>query len=231
MHDFSNMRRLLSGVLLALCACGAAAQAADSELSARYPAGSIATIEAASEAHEQALSEHARIEQEYARDEQACRKVFFVTACRDKAKERRRAALESVRRVQAEADTLIRRIRVEERDRALADKQAERAVEALRIEQDAQKKAHEVAQKQARIAEREHAREQKEQLPAQPAVRTPHSRPEGAAEAGRRAANVAAYEKKILQAQERQRDLAARKAEKERNRKPPPAALPATPSP
>lgn len=228
--------RRLAGGLLVLFACGAAAQDAGPTLSARYPAGSIATVEAAQEAQQQAASEKARIERQYAQDEQACRAVFLVNACRDKAKERRRAALEPVRRVRIEADTLMRRMRVADRDKALADKRVKSAAEAAGSEQNAQQKAQKTAQKQMRNAEKDRERMQSEQLHAQDAgqraadhqARQQRLQIGSAADAQKRAANVAAYDRKIRQAQAHQRDLAARKAEKERNRKAPPSALPAS---
>ncbi|WP_155837417.1 hypothetical protein [Herminiimonas sp. CN] len=231
--------RWLAGGLLTLFVSGVVAQDASSTLSERYPAGSIATVEAAASAQQQAASEDARIEQAYAQEEQACGKAFFVNACRDKAKERRRAALEPVRRIRIEADTLMRRMRVVDRDKALADRQMERAAEAPGIEQNAQKKAQEIAQKQARNTEKEQQRVQNEQLHAQDAgQRTASSRTRQqrlqagvAADAQKRADNVAAYDRKIREAQAHQRDLAARKAEKDRNRKAPPSPEPALATP
>ena len=193
------LSRWLTGGLLALFAHCTVAQDAATTLSTRYPAGSIGTVEAAVGAQEQAASENARIELRYAQDEQAGA-AFFVNACRGKAKERRRAALEPVRLVQIEADTVMRRMRVADSDKALAGRRREKALEALQIEQDAQQKAQETAQKQARNAEKDRERVLNEPLDAQDAgpraadhqARQQRMQMGAAADAQKRAANVAA---------------------------------------
>ncbi|MEO8599558.1 MAG: hypothetical protein ABI656_06995, partial [bacterium] len=136
-------------------------------MSARYPPGSISTGEVAETALEQVATENSRIELEYAQAEQACRGQFFVSACRDKAKERRRAALESIHPLKIEAETVIRRIRVAERDQALTEKHIEKAAEAVQFEQNALKKTQEIAQKKARNAEKDRERSQKTNLHVQ----------------------------------------------------------------
>ncbi|MEO8169358.1 MAG: hypothetical protein ABI575_00645 [Oxalobacteraceae bacterium] len=228
---------MMSG-LLALTAHYAGAQDVGTPLPERsvaieYPAGSITTIDAAQAARQQAASEKARVEQQYAQDEQACGAAFFVNACRDKVKESRRAALEAVRQVEIEADTLIRRIHAAGKDQALGDRRLEKAVEAVRIEQDARQRAQETAQKQARNAQQSQQRMANEQLHLQDAAqrtadhqaRQQHPAINATAEVQKRAANVAAYEEKIRKAQAHQRDLAAKKAEKNHNRKTQPATV------
>lgn len=218
----------LTGGLLALFMQCAVAQDVGTMLSARYPPGSIATGEMAEVALEQVARENTRIEREYAQAEQACKERFFVSACWDKAKERRRAALESIRSVQIEAETVIRRMRVADRDRALSDKRQEKAAEAIKLEQDALKKAQEIAQKQTRNAEKDlHVPDDRPRIVDHQARQTRTQR-EVAADAQKRAANVAAYDKKIREAQAHQRDIAAKKIEKDRNRKiQPPVVSPA----
>lgn len=221
------MSQCLTGGLLALFMQSAVAQDFGTLLSARYPPGSIATSEMAEVALQQVAIENTRIEREFAQAEQACRERFFVSACRDKAKERRRAALEFTRSVQLEAQIVVRRMRVADRDQALADKLQEKAAEAIQSEQDALKKAQEIAKKQARIAEKDRERLMDASLPV------PDDRPrivdhqawqtrtqrEVAADAQKRAANVAAYDKKIKEAQAHQRGIASKKIEKDRNSK------------
>lgn len=232
------MHRFLLCALLALFACSAVAQDAGAELSARFPAGSIATVEAAESARQQAASENARIERQYAQDGLACDTAFFVNSCRDKVKEHRRAAVEPVRRVQIEADTVMRRIQAAGKDQALADRRLQRAAETVRNEPHAQQRAQETAQARA---EKNSQRMRNEQAQAQHAgaagqqVGQQHQLTQTAAEAQKRAANVAAYDRKIRKAQAHQRDIAARQAEKDRERKiQPPAATegaPAAPEP
>ncbi|NMM28806.1 MAG: hypothetical protein HHJ12_16325 [Glaciimonas sp.] len=244
-HKSRLLLRGLAGGLLALFFHCAVAQDAGTLLSTQYPPGSIATVEAAESAQQQAASENARIELQYDRDEQACNGMFFVSTCRDKAKERRHAALEPVRLVKNEAEMVIRRMRVADRDQALADKRREKALEALQIEQDAQQKAQEIAQKKMRNIEKKRENVQNEQLHAQNVeqraadhqARQQRMPAAVAADAQKRADNVAAYDRKIREAQAHQRDIAAQKAEKDRNRKvqspavPPAGAIESLPSP
>ncbi|NMM36975.1 MAG: hypothetical protein HHJ09_05575 [Glaciimonas sp.] len=203
-------------------------------MSTQYPPGSIATVEAAESAQQQAANENARIELQYDRDEQACNGMFFVSTCRDKAKERRRAALEPVRLVKNEAEMVIRRMRVADRDQALTERRREKALETLQIEQDAQQKAQQIAQKQTRNIEKERENVQNEQLHAQDIeqrtadhqAQQQHMPATVAAGAQKRADNVAAYDRKIREAQAHQRDIAAKKAEKDRTRKAQSSAVP-----
>lgn len=242
-YPLNRHHRFLLCALLALFACSAGAQDTGAALSARFPAGSIATVEAAESARQQAAGENARIERQYAQDGLACDTAFFVNACRDKVKERRRAATEPVHRVQIEADTVMRRIQAAGRDQALADRRREQAEEAVRIEQHAQQRAQETAQKQVRIAEKDRVRVVSEPIRAQDAgqrtadhqARQQRQQTQTAAEAQKRAANVASYDRKIRKAHAHQRDIAAKKAEKDRSRKNQPPATtegsPAVPEP
>lgn len=231
-YALNTHHRFVLCALLALFACSAVAEDTGAALSARFPAGSIATVEAAESARQQAASENARIEQQYAQDALACDTAFFVNACRDKVKERRRAATEPVHRLQIEADTVMRRIQAAGRDQALADRRREQAEESIRIEQHAQQRAQETAQKQVRIAEKDSERVVSEPIRAQDAgqrtavhqARQQRRKAGDAADAQKRAANVAAYERKIRAADAHQRDIAARKAEKDRSRKNQPTA-------
>lgn len=225
----------LASIMLALFAQCAAAQ--DSGAAALTPAGqeqtaSIATIEAA---QQNAQREIARIESQYTQDEQACRTQFFVNACRDSAKERRRTALQPAHRMQVEADTQMRRLHAAERDAALADRNRKQVLEATEMEQKAQIKAEENTRKQEYIAEKNQQLLQDGTPRLQPSAhRSPgHPQVDPAVDAQKRARNVAAYEKKIQDAEAHQRDLAARKAEKDRTRKKPaPAdAQPLEPAP
>lgn len=221
------LRRALAGGLLALLAHSAAAQNSDALPLVPSPAdqvSSITTIDAAQAARQHAAREKARIEQEYVQEEQACSTRFFVNACRARVKERRRAALEPVHRAQVEADTQIRRIRAAERDQALADKNDKQELEAAKKEQQAQQKAQKNTQKHQQNESLQ--MQQDAHKDADQKVRQPHQQTESAAEAQKRADNVSAYEKKVEAAEAHQRDLAAKKAEKNRNRKIPPSTEP-----
>lgn len=230
MQLFATCRFLscaLVSILLGLFAQDAAAQESGATVfmqAGSEQATSIATIEAA---QRHAQSEIARIERQYTQDERICSTQFFVNACRNIAKEHRRTALEPARRMQVEADTQMRRLRADERDQALADRNRKKALEAAAMEQKTQQKAQIKidgnTRKQARMAETNQELPQDGTPRLQPhAHRAPvqprrHTAP--AADAQKRTRNVAAYEKKIQDAQAHQRDLAAKKAEKERTRK------------
>lgn len=224
----SLMSQCLTGGLLVLFMQCSVAQDVGTPLNARYPPGSIATGEAAETALEQVARENTRVEREYAQAEHVCREQFFVSACRDKAKERRRAALESTRSVQIEAQTVIRRMRVADKDQVLTEKRIEKAAEAIKFEQDAVKKTQDIAQKQARNTEKDlHVQDDRQRI-VDRQVRQKPMRKELTADAQKRAANVAAYDKKIREAQAHQRNIAAKKIEKDRNRKiQPPVVAPA----
>lgn len=221
----THHRFLLCALLLALFACSAVAEDTGAELSARFPAGSIATVEAAESARQQAASENARIERQYAQDGLACDTAFFVNSCRDKVKERRRAAAEPVRRVQIEADTAMRRIQAAGKDQALAARRLQRAAETIRNEQHAQQNAQVRAIKNSQRMDSEQAQALHARAAGQQ-VRQPRQQAQTAAEVQKRAANVVAYDRKIRKAQAHQRAIAARKAEKYRGRKIQPAAAP-----
>jgi len=221
------LRCVLAGGLLTLLAHSAIAQDSDALPAAQSQAdqtSAITTIEAAQAAHQHAIREKARIEQEYVQEEQACSTLFFVNACRARAKERRRAALEPVQRAQVEADTQMRRIRAAEHDQALAGKNDKQELEAAKKEQQAQQKD----QKNTRKHQQDESLQMQQDAhkDADQKVRQPHQQTESAAEAQKRADNISAYEKKVEAAEAHQRDLAAKKAEKNRNRKTPSSTEP-----
>lgn len=189
------------------------------ELVQRYPADSIQSTVTANEAVKEVSEARARLEARHAAEEQLCYPKFFTTSCLNKAAERKRLDLLSVRSIEIEANAYIRHARVETRDRKLEEKAREReaknAADPILVTPktdnevpaettgttDAQRKARADAyvKKNEEHAKRQQELQQKEQS--------------GAAE---RAANVEKYEEKRKEAAKRQKEIAERKAEKER---------------
>ena len=198
-----HVRRLCASAVLALFASCALAQPSDG-IVARYPAGSINSVEQADAALTDVARERREIESRFAREEQACHPKFFATPCLDKAKERRRAASMALRHVENEAQTFKRRARVADREQALEEKQAKEKAEreervTQRPESEGREEPHDAARKEP------HPRPAKQRKPKNESL-----------DAEKRAENIAAYERKVEAANKRQKEVAERKAEKER---------------
>lgn len=166
----------------------------------------------------------ARIEEQFAAEKLACADKFFVTACEDEARERRRTALVSVRSREVEANAFKRKLRTAERDAALAEKnpgsgdiQKPRKESMPKEERrpasdsgggrDSTAEAVDQARfTQVGYSDREQRHEEKlKRLQA-----------EEDANAARRAERVLAYEKKVRESEARQKEIALNKAEKSR---------------
>lgn len=205
----------------------AASQSSSADISGRYPAGSIRSVETAEQVLQEIDRERTRIEAQYADEEHACYPKFFASSCIDAAKEKRRHALSQIRPVEVEANAFKRRARVAERDKALADKRAGDEAEALKRATEQKDKEVAKAGKEtgnAQQAEKSAGQDRNGQKTktadrvAQHQARLKQAQAEEAANAQKRAANVAAYEKKVQESQARQREIAAKKAEQERER-------------
>lgn len=174
-------------------------------LSSRFQPGSIQSEEHAEQALSETGRERAAIASRFAADERICLDRFFVNSCVEDAKERQRHALAEVRRIEVEANALLRRLRVEERDRALLEKRIEQErKEAGRLKEAAppadseaavgtsgQESIHaapeaEISSRQARHEAKLKRIEEKERAQAQ-----------------KRADKVASYERKVIEAQKR----------------------------
>lgn len=189
----------------------------------RYPGGTIQSVEAADRALADVEVKRAAIEAQFTTEQRACFSQFFANACVDEAKERRRVSLAKIRPVEIEANAFKRRIRVIERDKALAEKRAE----------DERKKLHRVQHEQANPAASDKAPEagakkptpvdanQKNTVPTtadrvrEHEERLERLQAEDRANAQKRAENIAAYEEKVRKAQERQRRVEEKKKQKE----------------
>lgn len=91
-------------------------------LAERYAPGSIDTVEKATAALEDVTSARAEVDQFYADQRVACYDKFFASACLDDVRKRRRVAQSSLRKIEVEANALLRKEKAAERDRALAER-------------------------------------------------------------------------------------------------------------
>ncbi|MGF6273288.1 colicin import membrane protein [Massilia sp. UYP11] len=163
-------------------------------------------------------SERAAIEARFAEREVVCYEKFFVNRCLDEAREVRRAALATQRAIEIEASHYLRRLKVEERDRAIAEADAAYAQEEARLAAEPPpvkkpaaaappaKKPAAAAPPRARSGDSRVVRGQQ---------RAQESTANAEQEAAERAANVAAYEERRRKSQERQKEVARRVAERE----------------
>jgi hypothetical protein len=189
-----------------------------SELKQRYPENSIQSSESATGALADAKQARTYIEARYEADRRACYSRFFMTSCLDKASERRHLDLLQVTSVEVEANAYVRRARVVERDRKLAEKAAQdgRAPppnplpEAAVIDPD--KAAAEAAAKEKQRKERAQARAEKV---AQHAEKQRQLQEKEASDAQKRADNIEKYEAKVRASEARQKEIAKKKAEKQ----------------
>src|SRR5471030_1379283 len=151
---------------------------------------------------------------EYAAAEAICYNKFFTNICLDKAKEKRRAALVSLRAIEIEANHFKREDEVARRDADLADR--------------ARKDAEDEAQRLARPPDIPHTPGPPPKPASGPSVaeriaehntKEQRQQADDAAKAGQRSANVAAFQRKQAETVKHQADLAAKKAVKEADAK------------
>jgi hypothetical protein len=194
-----------AAALAALVLAGCGSEPVVSNGPAPVPTGSV-------EQAEQRLAtvekERAAITARFAAREQECYRKFFVNHCLDEAKERRRSALAAQRAIETEAEHFLRKAKVDERDRAMAE------AETRYQEEEARHAAEPPAP----------ARQPTEVPPPKPApvnermarhdARLKEGQAREQAEASTRAKSVAEYEKRKRDSEERQRRVAKRKAEK-----------------
>ena len=174
---------------------------------ARYPSGTIQSVDVANKALQDVEAQRNALDKKYATEQQECNTKFFATNCLDAAKERHRVGTEKVHNVEVEANAFIRSDRVVQRDKNLAEKRANEAANPpkpladLPIKNSSQQNdADRAKDHQQRIADHDAKMKQLQQNQAN--------------DASQRAANVAAYNKKVEDAKARQADVAKKKEEK-----------------
>jgi hypothetical protein len=187
---------IAAATLVALAALAAPAQA------------QTTSVEQANAALAKVATERAAVNDEFAESEAVCNSKFFVNNCLDKAKEKRRIALSSLRAIEVEAEHFKRVDSVRKRDADLAERarkdaedQALRTTHAPKQPKDQDKPPQRSSGPS--VAEREAGHEAKMQRQAA----------QDAAEAGKRAANVQAFEQKKAESERRQADVARKKLE------------------
>lgn len=168
------------------------------------------SVAAADVALARAQRDRAAIEAAYAESEARCYERFFVNRCLDAAKETRRQGLVVVRAIEVEMERYKRQAAVDERDRKVAQAEAEFAAEeAARAAEPAPPPRAEPAPLPERapgisLAERR----------ARQAAKMKAIAERDKAEAPKRAAKAAEFERKQQESARRQAEIAAKKAEK-----------------
>lgn len=172
-------------------------------LTARAEPAPIASLQEADAQLAAVAARRAEVEARFGAGERACYQQFFVNRCLDQAREARRTSLVGLREIENGAHRFKRAEAVAKRDRLLEEQQRNDAQEAA-----------ERALKVPRAAPPPTDDASAGLAPAPHAARTVVSRASAAAEAGRRAASVAAFERKQRAAAERQRLVAQKQAKK-----------------
>lgn len=223
-----NLWLVLVASLMALhVSCAVAQDKGDSvlkppspDLVERYPAGSIQSAETADAALEEVSRARSGVEASFAAEEQACYPKFFITSCVEQARERRRLALQPLRKIELEANTFKRRERVSKRDDAAAERQAKaQAEEAERAQIKKESKDLGPMQEQAAGDVQPNVQMTNSERSAQHEAKLDRLQQEESKNVEKRSANALAYEKKQQAAQERQKKVAERKAKKEAERR------------
>lgn len=173
-------------------------------------AQNITSVEQANAALDKVAKDRAAVHEEFAASERECSTKFFVNNCLDKAKEKRRVALATVRAAEVEAQHFKRADSVARRDADLAERARKDAEEAALRAAQPPKPPHEEkpeppAPTGPRVADREAVHDAKVKRQEQ----------KDAAEASKRAANVEAFEKKKAESERRQAEVARKVAENE----------------
>ncbi len=231
------MRRMAGRFLALCCICAAMqclvvdAQEVTVSSSAAspyslYPAGSIQSLESADRALVAVEHERADIEARFAGDERACHPKFFASSCLEDAKERRRIELAKLRTVEVEAKAFKRHARVAERDEALAERRAEEEAEApLRLQEQKENEARSARKAASASTAGSGSSGGSDTLQnavdvrsAQHEIKLQQRQKMEIANARKRSDNVSAYQKKVREAEAHQREIAAKHAEKEREK-------------
>lgn len=102
---------------------GPSAGTAEQALAAQFPPQSIDTVARANAALAMVSAARADIERRIAYQRSQCYDDFFTSSCLNDLRESERRANKVVRRVEVEANALLRRERAAERDRAVAERE------------------------------------------------------------------------------------------------------------
>lgn len=199
----------------------AAARSVD-DMRARYPQGSITTVEAAEQAQADVDSARTMLAAQFAVAQNDCYDRFFTNSCINSAKETQRAGMAALRPIELEAGAFLRQARVDKRDKALQElrsKSEADAQERLILQQENEKEAVRKADERASREQQRQAEQAARAGGTDDRVRRHEEklqrlREEDARNEAERARNVAAYEEKQKEAAARQKKVAEKKAAK-----------------
>lgn len=131
-----NLNRFNSKLWIALFALGlfgfAKAEEAEQALATEFPPQSITTVARANAALKQVPAVRADIADRTLRAKADCYDRFFTSSCLNEVRDRERKAYKLVRRVEVEANAMLRKEKAAERDRAVAERE-QRAAEQRAI--------------------------------------------------------------------------------------------------
>jgi colicin import membrane protein len=212
---YSHLRaRALGAALLAAALAGCAGVKPQLPEVVAPPSHSVAEAEARLA---KAAADRARTEAAFAADERHCYTRFMVNNCLDDAREKRREGLSGLRGIEVEAQRFIRQARVDERDRDLAKAEAEFQAEQARTAAapPAPVRAAEPRVAPAPAAATAAKPAVARQKPARPAAKMKTPDADDQAGAAKRAANVQAFEKRKRDSEQRQKEIAEKKREKQ----------------
>ena len=114
---------ILLVLLMTLSLARAHAQDASQLLADRYASGSIDTSDIAKAALDEVIDARVEIDRMYSTQRIACYDRFFATSCTNDVREKQRAALSKIRKIEVEANAFLRKEKAAERDRALAERE------------------------------------------------------------------------------------------------------------
>jgi hypothetical protein len=196
---------ILPAAMLMLAVAGCAAVKPETTVPPVPPSHSVAEADARLAT---VTRQRAQAEAEFAASERVCYAKFLVNRCLDEAREKHRVALSALRAIEIEAERFKRQANVEARDQAIA--KAEKEYRATEAKMAATPPPPRVAPAEAapKAAPTPHDRS------AEQAAKLKKIEAETSAGAAKRAANVAAYEKRKRDAEQRQREIEEKKKKK-----------------
>lgn len=113
---------MLAVLLVVLPVASAWADETGQSLVERYPSGSIDTAEKAKAALDEIDEARAAITRFYLAQKMACYDRFFAASCLTDVRQNQRVAQTAIRKIEVEANALLRKEKAAERDRALAER-------------------------------------------------------------------------------------------------------------
>jgi colicin import membrane protein len=196
------------------------------ELAARYPSGTINSIELADKVLEEIAHARTGIEARFESEGRDCYSKFFATSCLEDAREQRRRALTLLRPLEVEANTFKRKERVVERDRNLEQRRVEDVPRTLlptltteELAPASSDTAHNlISPMEAVTADRKISGSEPTEQGTRRAVQLRRQGAAGSLDEKKRAENTEAYRKKLAESEARQREIAVKRAEKELQR-------------